>query len=579
MAQDLNDLLSQLTSNTGGTDVSSAFLQDTSFEVQKSKLKQQMAGLANTQTGIDVLKQLTNNTSITELERIAAAETLNPGTSISMDQNGAFIINAPQANVQYDPQRPETTPAGTFTAQKIEQQNNTAQRAVSSTVLLDNINQRFDAIQASTDLTSSVDQLAQLNQTVNDYKAARGEELRAQSRKLFGIDALEQQVETDRQLDMEESQQMYGVDYLGPSESSQLTITQLQQNSAKATEWLQRQVSMDPALVAIDTKTKAINEIAQSRFRELGQQQAVSEIAALTSTKEIDAALIALGTDPLAATPAQRNQVAIGVQSDASTRQRANIGLASTPVLNQFIDAGGIEAESARNVMISRAGGDTAQVDAIIKAYQNFDDPSVSGLTPEQLQKQGLAMPGTAQVAGGEQENVLAQLNQAKGTELKNQQLAVKQARWNYVLQSYNKQATNEMYLMEGFDEPQASELSDWNATLSGLRSAQQSINPDKPVILQEVISSLNWPEDKQQAQRKQEALADFLMNQAGKKGNTLTGLPNQFGNRNLILAYIQTARIDGMVGRNIREQKAMQSLPGNIGVGLRFGISNTGTM
>lgn len=577
MAQDLNDLLSQLTSNTGGTDVSSAFLQDTSFEVQKSKLKQQMAGLANTQTGIDVLKQLTNNTSITELERIAAAETLNPGTSISMDQNGAFIINAPQANVQYDPQRPETTPAGTFTAQKIEQQNNTAQRAVSSTVLLDNINQRFDAIQASTDLTSSVDQLAQLNQTVNDYKAARGEELRAQSRKLFGIDALEQQVETDRQLDMEESQQMYGVDYLGPSESSQLTITQLQQNSAKATEWLQRQVSMDPALVAIDTKTKAINEIAQSRFRELGQQQAVSEIAALTSTKEIDAALIALGTDPLAATPAQRNQVAIGVQSDASTRQRATIGLASTPVLNQFIDAGGIEAESARNVMISRAGGDTAQVDAIIKAYQNFDDPSVSGLTPEQLQKQGLAMPGTAQ--SGDQADLAAVFTSGGQKQIEQQKAQVRQARWNYVLQSYNKQATNEMYLMEGFDEPQAGELSDWNATLSGLRSAQQSINPDKPVILQEVISSLNWPEDKQQAQRKQEALADFLMNQAGKKGNTLTGLPNQFGNRNLILAYIQTARIDGMVGRNIREQKAMQSLPGNIGVGLRFGISNTGTM
>lgn len=577
MAQDLNDLLNQLVSNTGGTDVSSAFSQTTQFELQKNQLKQQMAGLANTQTGIDVLKQMTNNTSITELERIAAAETLNPGTYISLDANGAFIVNAPQANVQYDAQRPETTPAGMQTAQKIEQQNNTSRRAVSATALLDDINQRFDAIQNSTDLTSSVDQLAQLNQSIDDYAVSRKEDLRLQSRRLFGIDALESQIETDRQLDMEESQQAYGVDYLGPSEASQLTIQQLEKNSAKATEWLERQLQQDPALSAIKTKRDSINSIAQSRFRELGQQQAVSEIAALTSSAEVDAALTALGTDPIAATPAQRNQIAIGIQQDGATRQRATIGLTSTPQLYQYIDMGGIEAASAKNVLLQRSGGNKEQVETILNSYANFEQ--ASGLTPQQLQQQGLAMPGTARSSDP---NAPADLSAftSKGKEaIEAQKAQVRQARWNYVLQSYNKQATNDMYLMNGFESPQSSDLNDWDSTVSGLQAAQQSINPDKPVILQEVISSLSWPEDKQQAFNKQEALVDFLFNQASKKGNPLIGLPNEFGNKNLIRAYIQASRIDGMAARNIREQKAMQSLPGNIGVGLRFGISNTGTL
>lgn len=540
MAGDLNNLLNELVMQTGGASASPAFQQPQAQNAQKLELKQQMSGLANTQTGIDILKQIVNNSTVDIVERTAAAEVLNPGTAVEWDAEGRAIFNSPASNVNYTEQLPYTTPAGIEEVRKVDMQSNTAKKIATVPELLDGINQRFNQLQTEQDPVRIAEGMATLNQSVADFQAARVEELRNQSRTMFGIDQFESQIETDRRLDMQESQEVFGVDYMGPSEVSQATIQQLQMATGKANEWLQTQLQTDPTLAAVNTKQAYLKTFADSKFKELGEVQSTSGLENLVSSNAVDATLIAIGTDPLSATPEQRRQVSLSIQSGNQYYSRAmQLGL-SPAQLPVFISNGGEEANMARNVLINKAGGDTQFADEMITAYNNFE--TWAELSPEELEERGLVPSTTIDEAS---------LLRGNSKEARAQEaMAIKQARWNFIQQAYNERATGQMLLMEGFQGPQADSLVEWNSTVEALQSAKQATKDETPVQLTDILQRLTWPTDKVEAQRKEDDLVDYLYYEAQQKGNGVIGLPNQFGNKNLIRSYVQTNRVNSLVNQ-----------------------------
>lgn len=539
MANDLGNLLNELVMQTGGASASPAALDPMALHAMKVRNKEQMAGLANTQTGIDILKQIVNNTSVDIVERTAAAEVLNPGTVVNFDGKGGVIFNSPSVNTNYNPELPYTNSAGMDQAQKVEVQSNTTKKTATVPELLNGINTRFAQIQSETDPVLVAEGMATLNQSIADFKASRAEELKAQSRKLFGLDAFEQQIETDRRLDMQESQELHGVEYLGMSEASQATYQQMQLATGKANEWLQLQIETDPTLAAVNTKAKYLESYANAKFGELSETQATSGIADLVSSTAIDATLTAIGTNPATATPEQRRQVSLQIQAGNGYYNEAQVIGTNPNQLPLYISNGGPQALMAKNVLVQQAGGNEQLANDMINAYNNFE--TFAELSPEELEARGLIAPtkiDAASIAIG------ANTKEARAK----QEASIKLARWNFVREAYNKQASSQMYLMEGFEPPQSNALSDFTGLVEGLTSARASTKDTSPVTLPEIVQRMTWPTDTLEAERKEEALVDYIYYESQKKGNPAIGLPNEFGNRNLIKSFVQANRIQSKI-------------------------------
>lgn len=552
---DLSSLLNELVQQTGGAAAPSAVALPQAANQMKLQLKQQMNGLANTQTGIDILKQIVNNASVDIVERTAAAEVLNPGTVVNFNPDGGVSFDSPQSKVAYNPTSTISNSAGMDEAKKVEQQVATNKKVATVPELMAQVNAGLAQVNTEKDPTLIVSGLANLNQSIADFQAARTAQLRDESRRMFGIDAFEAQMEVDKRLDMQESQEVFGVDYMGMSEASQATLAQLQMAQGKANEWYQTQLATDPSLAAITSKAKYLETFANERLKTLGQSAEVSSIENLVDSTSIDAVLVAIGRDPVGATPDERRQISLQLQSNNTYFTRAQeLGLRDNQV-PIFLSNGGSEAEMAKNVLTYKAGGNKALVDEMINAFNNFE--TFTGFTPEQMEAQGLS-PSTKL----DEQSILGNTKEAR----EQREAATKMARWNFVRQQYNKQATSNMLMMNGLEDPQANNLQDFVSVRNSLASMHAADPKSPPPSLPQVIERMSWPTDKLEAQKKEEALVDYLYNQAQKAGNGVIGLPDQFGNRALIQSFVQTNRIN-----SIYRERSLIDWAANSSLGVAF--------
>lgn len=534
---DLGSLLNELVMQTGGATAPSAIALPQAANAQKVQLKTQMTGLAGTQTGIDILKQIVNNTSVDIVERTAAAEVLNPGTIVNFNQDGSVAFDSPQSKVAFNPATPTANSVGMAESQKVESQIATNRKVATVPELMQQVNSGLMQVQNEKDPLVIINGLANLSQGMADFNAARTAQLRDESRRLFGIDAFEQQLQTDKQLDMQESQEVFGVDYMGMSEASQATMAQYQMAVGKADEWYKTQLATDPALSAIATKAKYLEDFAQSRLKTLGETSDLSQIENLVDPTAIDATLVAIGRDPVGATAEERRQISLQIQSGNGYYTKAQeLGMRDNQ-LPIFLSNGGTEAQMAKNVLIYKAGGNKALVDEMVNAYNNFE--VFSELTPEQMEAQGLA-PSTKL----DEKSILAGNNKESRERA---EASVKLARWNFVRQQYNQQATSKVMLLEGFDSPQSASLGEFESIKNSLATSRQSSGDTNPVTLSDVVQRMQWPADKLEVQKKEDELADYVLSQAQKQGNGVIGMPDQFANRNLVKSFIQTNRIQAI--------------------------------
>lgn len=534
---DLGSLLNELVMQTGGSTEPSAIALPQAANAQKVQLKQQMTGLSGTQTGIDILKQIVNNTSVDIVERTAAAEVLNPGTVVNFNQDGGVSFDSPQSKVAFNPTTPTANSVGMQEGQKVSSQVATNNKVATVPELMQQVNQGIAQVNIEKDPVLIVDGLANLSQNIADFSAARTAQLRDESRRLFGIDAFEQQLQTDKQLDMQESQEMFGVDYMGMSEASQATMAQYQMAVGKADEWYKTQLQTDPALASIKTKASYLENFAQNRLKTLGETSNLSQIENLVDPTAIDATLVAVGRNPTTASAEERRQISLQIQSGNQYYTKAQeIGLRENQI-PIFLSNGGSEAQNAKNVLVYKAGGNTALVDEMINAYNNFD--TFTGMTPEQMEAQGLA-PSTKL----DEKSILAGNNKESRERA---EAGVKLARWNFVRQQYNQQATSNVMLLKDFDAPQNQSLGDFDSIKNSLAATRESTGDTNPVTLSEVVQRMQWPADKLEVQKKEDELADYLLSQAQKQGNGVIGMPDQFANRNLVKSFIQTNRIAAM--------------------------------
>jgi len=202
-----------------------------------------------------------------------------------------------------------------------------------------------------------------------------------------------------------------------------------------------------------------------------------------------------------------------------------------------FLSNGGSDAQMAKNVLTYKAGGDKALVDEMVNAYNNFE--TFTGFTPEQMEAQGLS-PSTKL----NEQSLLAGNNKESRERA---EASVKLARWNFIRQQYNQQATSNVMLLKDFDSPQTASLGEFDSIKNSLATARQSSGDTTPVTLTDVVQRMQWPADKLEVQKKEDELADYLLSQAQKQGNGVIGMPDQFANRNLVKSFIQTNRIQSM--------------------------------
>lgn len=538
MANDLSSLLNELVMQTGGASASSVSANFQGMNENKTTLKNQMAGLANTKTGIDILKQIVNNTTVDIVERTAAAETLNPGTLINFNEDGTIAVNAPSSTTSFDPALPYTAPAGDLEAGKVQTQFNTSKRAATVQDLLVGINNRFTQISAETNPAVISESMATLNQSIADFQYARQEELKLQSRSLFGLDALEQQMATDKQLDMQAAQEMYGVDYTGMSSESQYTYSEYQMAVGRANEWLERQNKTDPTLAAVAKKAADLDSFASGRFKALGESNQMADIAALISTSTLDSTFNALGIDPVSATPEQRRQVSLEIQSGNQFYNKAQIIGLNTSQVPVYLSAGGPEAEMAKNVLLAEAGGNSALVNEMVAAYTDFEKfAGENNIASTELEGRGLAVPTDLAKSAMQGNNARSREEQAQSVQF---------ARWKFIKDTFNARATQQIHAMSEFDLPQSDHLVDMDGVVKGLLSVREQYPDMGPVTLGQTIKAMSWPTDTLEAEKKEEALIDYIYHEAKKRGNTAIGMPSEFGNRELIKTFVQRNRIDG---------------------------------
>lgn len=535
---DLGSLLNELVMQTGGATAPSAIALPQAANAQKTQLKTQMTGLASTQTGIDILTQIVNNASVDIVERTAAAEILNPGTLVNFNQDGSVSFDSPQSKIAFNPTTPNANSVGMAEGQKVETQIATNNKIATVPELMQQVNAGLAQVQSEKDPLVIINSLGNLSQSIADFSAARTTQLRDESRRLFGIDAFEQQIQTDKQLDMQESQEVFGVEYMGMSEASQATMAQYQMAVGKADEWYKTQLATDPALAAIGTKAKYLEDFAQSRLKTLGETSELSQVENLVDPTSIDATLIAIGREPTSATPEERRQISLQIQSGNGYYTKAQeLGMRDNQ-LPIFLSNGGTEAQMAKNVLTYKAGGNKALVDEMVNAYNNFE--VFTGMTPEQMEAQGLS-PSTKI----DEKSILAGNNKESRERA---EAGIKLARWNFIRQQYNQQATSKVMLLEGFDSPQSASLGEFDSFKNSLATARQSSGDTNPVTLADVVQRMQWPADKLEVQKKEDELADYILSQAQKHGNGVIGMPDQFANRNLVKSFIQTNRIQAIV-------------------------------
>lgn len=469
----------------------------------------QLNPLRETDSGQKALTSLLSNQQADSVERAAAAQALNPGLKASIGLNGELSFTAaPGADLGFN------YPSAT------KPKNDQQAKAPALTSFSDT----FKQLQGMTDPNEIANTFAAANASATQWAASRRDEIYKQTANAMGLTSMKSQLEQDKVADQEFYNTYYGGQNLGPTDESLVNIRLYSQTQNEVEQEVARKLQSDPEAAAIKTQLSIMSSYVDTKLGAAFSTKATNDAteAALIPNDNVNAALLALGKDPMTASPQERQQVALGITSGNKVYTEAQeVGMASPASLAvmAFSSTGSLAASAERVLKSKFSEGSTAP--SLIKAsYKAFDTEILPTLSKEQ--QEALKMPATA-----------------TASEKPKLQKEIETKKMSMVLE---RLATKRTLAFEN-------SVSQWDAPQDPIIADEiQSIRANnKDLRIDQLASLMNFSGPNGQA--KINALTAYIQSQSKNLAdNDFFGAPMQYANELNAKALVQTLAVKSMV-------------------------------
>ena len=474
----------------------------------------QMAPLRETDAGQKALQGLVATQDAPKQERAAAAQALNPGLKASVGNNGELSFSAaPGADLGFN--YPDKTNKGFQT------------KATKAEPEATNFGDTFTKLQGLTDPTEIANTYASANASATSWLQSRTAQLTQQVGQSHGLQQLQSQLEADKIADQDYYNKYYGGVNQGPTDESIKNIQLFAQTQAKVQAEVEDKLKLDPQAASIKTQLTIMGNYVNQKVSDslIGTTQKTQAAVNLIPPQSIDATATALGKNPAALTPQEKEAIALGISSSNRVYTEAmNIGMASPPEVAVIAFSGsGAQSEAAKRVLNSKFSADSQTPKALEQGYRNFDKDILPTLHKDV--QESLKVPATA-----------------TGKEKAQAQQRIENQKMGLVIQNLSQKRTIAFENSVGqWDAPQDPLL----AEVQTIRQDLLAKDPKANIRIDQIMQRMDF---KTGGQAKIDAMSKYISSQAGQLAdNDFFGAPIQYANEVNSRAMVQTLAVKSM--------------------------------